>query len=181
VYVGGFLTPASLSTLSSPVPSLSWWNWGFTPPQSYNTAKNLCMCQQVGSQPLSSWGQGRSSDLHCGLCHVLPLVSGGGEKAGSFTSQSSEKHCCVLVWDQSENRSIFPLQSREAPLPSQSIEAAFQLSPKLCLLGWGGREVRTWAAGAKVGTCGLGSISPCFRARIRDGYCPSRCQWGVGG
>jgi hypothetical protein len=70
------------------------------------------------------------------VCAIsLVSVSGGWKKAGSFTSQRNASHCCVLVWHQSENRSTFPLLSREALLPFQSIEAAFQLSPKLCLFG----------------------------------------------
>lgn len=52
--------PAShlLPALSSPVPSLSCWSWGFAAPQSHNTAKNLYVCQWVGGQPLASWGLG---------------------------------------------------------------------------------------------------------------------------
>lgn len=31
--------------LSSPVPSLFCWSWGFAAPQSHNTAKNLRVCR----------------------------------------------------------------------------------------------------------------------------------------
>lgn len=98
--------PAShlLPALSSPVPSLSCWSWGFAAPQSHNTAKNLYVCQWVGGQPLASWGLG----------HVLSLgpsflCGGGGERGRrafptlqlsvAFTSQSSERRChlCLVL------------------------------------------------------------------------------------
>ena len=103
MYVG---VPAShlLPALSSPVPSLFCWSWDFAAPQSHNTAKNLCVCQWVGGQPLASWGLG----------HVLSLgpsfLGGGGGERGrgafptlqlsvAFTSQSSERRChlCLVL------------------------------------------------------------------------------------
>lgn len=103
VYVG---VPAShlLPPPSSPVPSLFCWSWGFAAPQSHNTAKNLCVCQWVGGQPLASWGLGPVLSLGPSF-----LCGGGGERGGgafptlqlsvAFTSQSSERQChlCLVL------------------------------------------------------------------------------------
>lgn len=61
---GVSLSHTSFSTLYSPVPSSFCRSWGFAASRSHNTAKNLCVYQQVGGgQPRASWG----------LCHVLSL------------------------------------------------------------------------------------------------------------
>ena len=72
VYVG---VPAShlLPASSSPVPSLFCWSWDFAAPQSHNTAKNLCVCQWVGGQPLAYWGLGHPGGW--GIRENYPLIN----------------------------------------------------------------------------------------------------------
>lgn len=56
VYGGGSCLAPPSPLLSSPVPSLFWWSWGFAVSQSHNTAKNLCVCQWVGASYVLSLG-----------------------------------------------------------------------------------------------------------------------------
>lgn len=125
-----------------------------TPPQSYNTAKNLCMCQGEGSSP-SLWG----SDA-CTVVCALSCLSVVREEGQDSRPARVWETLMGLILGPSENSSPFPLLSGEAgacPEPGGSL----LLSPKFCLHWWGRRSLgfgitelvkRTWATRAKVGT-----------------------------
>lgn len=142
------------------MPSLAWRSRGLTPPQSYNTAKNLCTCQgweglapASGDQLLLLWS------APCAVVLCLSVVE--KKEAGRWTGQSSERYCWALVGDQSENPSTLPLLTREvAAFPEPRGSCEVQPQTLFTLVGEEERGQRAanavvkraWATGAKAGT-----------------------------
>lgn len=87
MYVG---VPVSVEPLppplDSPVPSLSWWGWGFAAPQFHNTAKNLCVCQS--GRVVGGWG----SPWPSGPCPVSGAVISLGGGWGEVAGKRSQPH-----------------------------------------------------------------------------------------
>lgn len=123
------------------------------PPQSYNTAKNLCLCQ--------GWeGQLQPLGIKLLFTVICTLSCLSEERGRRLDQQSSGRYSWVLCWDQSENLNPSSLDPLLSALPSQSLRKSLRLSPKLCLHWWGRKSLGRGASGvgAKVGTfeAGLG-------------------------
>lgn len=93
------------------------------PPQSYNTAKNLCLCQ--------GWeGQLQPLGIKLLFTVVCTLSCLSEERGRRLDQQSSGRYSWVLCWDQSENLNPSSLDPLLSALPSQSLSRIPEAQPQ---------------------------------------------------
>lgn len=123
------------------------------PPQSYNTAKNLCLCQ--------GWeGQLQPLGIKLLFTVVCTLSCLSEERGRRLDQQSSGRYSWVLCWDQNENLNPSLLDPLLSALPSQSLSHIPEAQPQTLFTLVGEEEPGQGSSGvgAKVGTfeAGLG-------------------------
>lgn len=135
-----------------------------------------------GGPAISLLGSGQkvvALNVVCAMSCFLSVLE--ENKPRSFNRLSWEKQCCVLFWDQNENQSTFPLQSRRPHHVLPTGRQIFSSAPNFVyMVGKWSRKIKGGGkdldhrnqSGDFLGR-GVTPSTDCIG--IREDYCPSHC------